>query len=44
MGERNGGSCIAAQDGSWIYPLLQKKEIVVTATINLNEVRKKDKF
>ena len=36
----NGGSCIAAPDGTWIIEPIVEKEIVVTATINLNEVRK----
>jgi nitrilase len=36
----DGGSCIAAPDGSWIIEPIAGKEIVVTATINLNEVRK----
>ncbi len=36
----NGGSCIAAPDGSWVIEPIEGKEIVVTATINLNEVRK----
>ena len=36
----NGGSCIAAPDGSWIIEPIVGKEVVVTATINLNEVRK----
>ncbi len=36
----NGGSCIAAPDGSWMIEPIEGKEIVVTATIDLNEVRK----
>ena len=36
----NGGSCIAAPDGSWVIEPIQGKEIVVTVPINLNEVRK----
>ena len=36
----NGGSCIAAPDGSWVIEPIVGKETVVTATINLNEVRK----
>lgn len=36
----NGGSCIAAPDGSWVIEPIVGKEVVVTATINLNEVRK----
>ncbi len=36
----NGGSCIAAPDGSWVIEPIEGKEVVVTATINLNEVRK----
>ena len=36
----NGGSCIAAPDGTWVIEPIVEKEIVVTATINLNEVRK----
>jgi len=36
----NGGSCIAAPDGSWVIEPIVGKEAVVTATINLNEVRK----
>lgn len=36
----NGGSCVAAPDGSWVIEPIAEKEIVVTATINLNEVRK----
>ena len=36
----NGGSCIAAPDGTWVIEPIPEKEIVVTATIDLNEVRK----
>jgi len=36
----NGGSCIAAPDGSWVIEPITDKEIVVTACIDLNEVRK----
>lgn len=36
----NGGSCIAAPDGTWVIEPIVGKEIVVTATIDLNEVRK----
>jgi nitrilase len=36
----DGGSCIAAPDGSWVIEPIAGKEIVITATINLNEVRK----
>jgi len=36
----NGGSCLAAPDGSWIIPPIADVERVTTATINLNEVRK----
>jgi len=36
----NGGSCIAAPDGSWVIEPIIGKEEIVTATINLNEVRK----
>ncbi len=36
----NGGSCIAAPDGSWVIEPIAEKEIVITATIDLNEVRK----
>jgi nitrilase len=36
----NGGSCIAAPDGSWLIEPIEGREAVVTATINLNEVRK----
>ena len=36
----DGGSCIAAPDGSWVIEPIVGKEVVVTATINLNEVRK----
>ena len=36
----NGGSCIAAPDGSWVIAPIRDKEIVVTATIDMNEVRK----
>ena len=36
----NGGSCIAAPDGSWVIEPIVGKEAVITATIDLNEVRK----
>lgn len=36
----DGGSCIAAPDGSWVIEPILEKEIVITATIDLNEVRK----
>ena len=36
----NGGSCIAAPDGSWLIEPITDKEIVVTATIDMSEVRK----
>jgi len=36
----NGGSCIAAPDGSRVIEPIVGKETIVTATINLNEVRK----
>ncbi len=36
----NGGSCIAAPDGTWVIEPIAEKEIVVTATIDLDEVRK----
>ena len=36
----NGGSCIAAPDGSWVIAPITDKEIVVTATIDMHEVRK----
>jgi nitrilase len=36
----DGGSCIAAPDGSWVIEPIVGREVVVTATINLNEVRK----
>lgn len=36
----NGGSCLAAPDGSWLIEPIVEKEAVVTATIDLNEVRK----
>jgi nitrilase len=36
----DGGSCIAAPDGSWLVAPIASKEIVITATIDLNEVRK----
>jgi nitrilase len=36
----NGGSCIAAPDGTWLIEPIVGKEAVVTATIDLNEVRK----
>lgn len=36
----DGGSCIAAPDGSWVIEPLGPEETVMTATINMNEVRK----
>lgn len=36
----NGGSCIAKPDGTWLIEPIVDKEIVITATIDLNEVRK----
>ena len=36
----NGGSCLAAPDGSWVIEPIVEKEAVATATIDLNEVRK----
>lgn len=36
----DGGSCIAAPDGSWIIEPIVGKEAFASATINLNEVRK----
>ncbi len=36
----NGGSCIAKPDGTWLIEPIIDKEIVFTATIDLNEVRK----
>lgn len=36
----NGGSCIAAPDGSWIIEPVINKEVLLTATIDLNEVLK----
>jgi nitrilase len=36
----DGGSCIAAPDGSWVIEPIVGREAVVTATINLKEVRK----
>ena len=36
----NGGSCIAAPDGIWVIEPIVGKEAVITATINLTEVRK----
>ena len=36
----DGGSCLAAPDGSWIIEPIVGKEIVQTAEIHLNEVRK----
>ncbi len=36
----NGGSCIAAPDGSWVIAPITDKEIVVTTTIDMHEVRK----
>ena len=36
----NGGSCLAAPDGSWVIEPIVGEEVIVTATIDLNEVRK----
>lgn len=36
----NGGSCIAKPDGTWLIEPIVDKEIVITTTIDLNEVRK----
>jgi len=36
----NGGSCLAAPDGSWVIAPIVDEEAVVVATIDLNEVRK----
>lgn len=36
----NGGSCIAAPDGSWVIEPIENEESIRTATIDLNEVRK----
>jgi nitrilase len=36
----DGGSCLAAPDGSWIIPPLAKKEQLLVAEIDLNEVYK----
>ncbi len=36
----NGGSCIAAPDGSWVIEPILNQEIVVTAQIDIIEVRK----
>lgn len=36
----NGGSCLAAPDGTWIIEPIVEQEAVITALIDLNEVRK----
>jgi nitrilase len=36
----NGGSCIAAPDGSWVIEPIVEAETVQTAAISLNQVRK----
>jgi nitrilase len=36
----NGGSCIAAPDGSWVIEPIVETETVQTAAISLNQVRK----
>jgi nitrilase len=36
----NGGSCLAAPDGSWVIEPIVGEEKLVTAEIDLNEVRK----
>lgn len=36
----DGGSCIAAPDGGWVIEPLGPEEVIVTATIDMNEVRK----
>ncbi len=34
----NGGSCIAAPDGTWVVEPIAETEDLITATINLNYV------
>lgn len=36
----DGGSCLAAPDGSWVIEPITGKEIITTASINVNEVRR----
>ncbi len=36
----DGGSCLAAPDGSWLIAPIEGIEKIITATIDLNEVRK----
>ena len=36
----NGGSCLAAPDGSWLIDPIENEEAIRVATIDLNEVRK----
>lgn len=36
----NGGSCMAAPDGSWVIEPVINQEVLLTATIDLNEVIK----
>lgn len=36
----NGGSCLAAPDGTWLIESIENREAVRVATIDLNEVRK----
>ncbi len=36
----DGGSCLAAPDGTWLIEPIVHREAVVSATIDLNEVRK----
>ena len=36
----DGGSCLAAPDGSWVIEPIVGREAIVTATIDLNEVRR----
>jgi nitrilase len=36
----NGGSCIAAPDGSWVIEPVIEQEVLLVATINLKEVIK----
>jgi nitrilase len=36
----NGGSCIAAPDGSWVIEPIINDEVVKTVSINLNQVRR----
>ena len=36
----DGGSCLAAPDGRWLIEPIVGREAIVTATIDLNEVRR----